>query len=96
MKRQFHQTRDASLVSVDISAPEGSFRPEKRDLILEVWLDNEPKTVAEQVNGGAGEALPHLDPAAFATSPRGWMFASGLLTVKDDDRLEQKRFTIRQ
>ena len=45
---QFHQTRDAQSLVVEISAPEGSYRPAKRDLILETWMDHEPKTVTEQ------------------------------------------------
>jgi alpha-glucosidase len=94
MKRQFHQTCDASQVAVEISAPEGSFRPAKRDLILELWLEHEPETVTEATDGGAGETLPRLDAAGFATSPRGWTFDAGLVLVKDDDSFEAVRFVI--
>jgi alpha-glucosidase len=94
MKRQFHQTRDANQVAVEISAPEGSFRPAKRDLILELWLDHEPETVTETAGGGPGEPLPRLDAAEFATSPRGWTFDAGLVMVKDNDRFEAVRFVV--
>jgi len=94
MKRQFRQTRDAGRLTVEISAPEGSFRPAKRDLILEIWSEHEPKTVTEQSTGGAGEPLPRLSTAEFATSTRGWTFASGLLTIKDSDRFQSVHFSI--
>ena len=94
MKRQFRQTREAGEVAIAISAPEGAFRPVKRDLILELWSDAEPKSVSEQVGGGAGETLPQLSAAEFETSPRGWKFAGGILLVKDQDRFEPARFRI--
>jgi alpha-glucosidase len=94
MKRQFHQTRDANQVTVDISAPEGAFHPAKRDLILELWSEQEPKTVTEQGAGGGGETLPRLDAAAFAPAPRGWVFADGLLTIKDNDGFGAVKFVV--
>jgi alpha-glucosidase len=94
MKREFRQTREAGAVTVEVSAPEGSFRPAKRDLLVETWLEHEPKNVVEQAGGGAGETLPRLSAADFATAPRGWMFAAGLLTVKDNDRFEALKLVI--
>ena len=94
MKRQFRQTREVGEVAIAISAPAGAFRPVKRDLILELWSDAEPKSVSEQVGGGAGETLPQLSAAEFETSPRGWKFAGGILLVKDQDRFEPARFRI--
>jgi len=94
MKRQFRQTRDANQVTVEVSAPEGSFRPAKRDLIVELWSDREPKTVTEQAGSGAGEPLPRLEASAFATAPRGWTFADGLVKAKDNDSFGATRFVI--
>jgi hypothetical protein len=35
-----------------------------------------------------------VEAAALAQSPRGWTYAEGVLTVKDNDRFEPARFTI--
>jgi alpha-glucosidase len=96
LKRRFHQTRDNGTVMVEVSAPEGSYRPQKRDLILELWSDHEPKSVSVKPGDGAAEGtpLPHVEAAALAQSPRGWTYAEGVLTVKDNDRFEPARFTI--
>ncbi|MDE3066331.1 MAG: DUF4968 domain-containing protein [Verrucomicrobiota bacterium] len=42
MNRQSHQIREAGKVMVEISTPKGSYRPAKRALILEAWMDHEP------------------------------------------------------
>jgi alpha-glucosidase len=98
MKRHFHQTRDKQSLVVEISAPEGSYRPAKRELMLQTWMDHEPKSVAEQIGSGtaATETLPQMDAAKLANSPKGWSFADGLLTVKDSDSFAAMRFTIQR
>lgn len=93
MKRQFSQTRDANQVTVEISAPEGSYRPAKRDLVLELWSEQEPKTVTEQGASSPG-TLPKLAPGDLATSARGWAYADGLVTVKDTDGFEAVGFLV--
>lgn len=95
MKREFHQVRDTDQVAIEISGPEGSFRPAKRDLILELWAE-EPKSVTEEAGGGAAETLPKLSPADFPTSPRGWTFASDMLRIKDNDSFHAVRFVIQK
>ena len=94
MKRQFRQISNASGLTVEVSAPEGAFRPAKRDLMVETWREREPKSVVEQAGAGAGEPLPRLEEAAFATAPRGWMFAAGLLTVKENDPFVAVKFVV--
>ncbi len=96
LRRTFHQTRDTQSWVVELSAPEGSYRPAKRDLILETWMDRAPKSVTEQSGDGAArvETLPQLDAAGLADSPKGWSYLDGLLTVKDEDHFERVRFTI--
>lgn len=91
MKRTFRQARDAQSWTLEVGAPEGAYRPEQRDLILETWLDREPKTVSESAGG---EALPRLSSAELARAPRGWTFADGRLKVKDHDRFEAVRFVV--
>jgi alpha-glucosidase len=98
LKRRFHQTRNDNEISVDISAPQGSYRPASRDLVLEIWTEREPKIVSIQHGNNAANStsLPRLDSAAFENSPRGWTYANGTLTVKDSDAFDQTRFTIRR
>ena len=96
MKRQFHQSRDANEVVVEISAPEGSFHPDTRDLILETWDDQEPRAVSVRYcsDTGNGNSLPRLKPSALAKSQCGWTYANGLITVKNNDSFEKMRFVI--
>jgi alpha-glucosidase len=98
LKRRFHQTRNDNEISVDISAPQGSYRPASRDLVLEIWTEREPKIVSIQHGNNAANStsLPRLDSAAFENSPRGWTYANGTLTVKDSDAFDQTRFTIQR
>ncbi|HEX4348920.1 MAG TPA: TIM-barrel domain-containing protein, partial [Verrucomicrobiae bacterium] len=90
MKRQFSQSRGANEVTVEISAPEGTYRPAKRDLILELWAEQEPKTVT----GGKGEVLPRVAAGDLAAAARGWAYADGLVTIKEADGFEARRFVV--
>jgi alpha-glucosidase len=90
MKRRFHQTANGKSTVIEVSAPEGKYRPQSRDLVLERWSDREPKTVTVETGQGAGESLPHL----AANGSRGWSFGNGLLTIKIPDQFEQTRFTV--
>jgi alpha-glucosidase len=92
LKRHFHQTREQNAVTVAISAPEGAYRPAKRDLILQVWADHAPSSVL--AGPGPGQKLPHLEPPALAKAPRGWSYAGGMITVKDNDSFTATQFTI--
>jgi alpha-glucosidase len=95
MKRAFRQTRDVQSCVIDVEAPTGTYRPAKRDLVLETWLDREPTSVAVQAGGAAaGENLPKFKPAELAQAPRGWTFTDGKVTIKAGDRFEAARFTI--
>jgi alpha-glucosidase len=94
MKRKFQLTQNAGSSTVEISGPEGSYRPAKRDLILELWMDREPSSVTEQSGNGGESSLSRLNPADLAGASAGWSYANGLLMVKDNDRFEQTRFTI--
>jgi alpha-glucosidase len=88
MKRTFRQTRDAQTVVVEVGAPEGSYRPAKRELVLEAWMDHEPR----RVTATNGETLTHLDPAAMTKSSGGWSYADGVLTIKETDSFKPLRF----
>jgi alpha-glucosidase len=96
LKRTFHQTTTDGSTVVEVSAPEGKYRPASRDLVLETWLAREPQSVTVQTGRepGSGEPLPRLDRNNLANASRGWSFADGVLTVKVVDRFEPTRFTI--
>ena len=96
MKRRFHQTSEVQLTTIEISGPDGAFRPAARDLMLETWMDHQPKNVSLQIGDEVtgNNSLPYLAADALAKSSHGWSFADGLLTVKDHDRFQPMRFTI--
>jgi alpha-glucosidase len=90
MRRRFHQSNNGSETVVEVSAPEGNYRPASRDLILETWMEHAPRAVTM----ASGNALPHLDSAALAKAPRGWAYTDGTLTIKDADTFGPVRITI--
>lgn len=94
MTRRFHQIRSGDKITVDVSAPEGSYRPVARDLILETWSDHAPKNISVKTGDAAEISLPRLNAETFAKSPRGWMFADGLLSAKIGDAFEPTHFTV--
>jgi alpha-glucosidase len=96
MRRRFRQTCDEHSVTIEVSAPEGAYRPARRDLMLEIWTTDKPNSVSLQIGDetAAGNSLPHLDTKALEKALRGWSFANGLLTVKDNDSFKSMRFVI--
>jgi alpha-glucosidase len=96
MKRRFHQTSDEDLATIGISAPQGTYRPALRDLILEIWTDHKPKSVSLQIGDEVTDknSLPCLAADTLAHSSHGWSFADGLLAVKDNDSFKPMRFVI--
>ncbi len=96
MKRRFHQSRNDRKMVVDVSGPEGTYRPAARDLVLETWAGHEPENIFKQTGDVAADRvlLPHLNAGALAHSPQGWSFANGLLTVKDGDSFKPMHFVI--
>jgi alpha-glucosidase len=96
MKRHFHQTSDGQETTVEISAAEGSYPPTKRDLVLETWMDHQPKSVTLLTGYEMAEKvmLPHLAEDALAKSTNGWSFANGRITVKINDSFKPMQFLI--
>ena len=82
MKRKFQLIQNDQSTIVEISEPEGSYRPAKRDLVLEMWMDHKPSSVTEETGNNNESSV-------------GWSYADGLLTVKNTDRFEQTVFTIK-
>jgi alpha-glucosidase len=95
MKRKFTETCSANQRVFEISAPEGKWRPAKRDLILETWMDRAPTSVTEQAGTRTGETLPQLNGHDLATAARGWAHSNGMLTIKGNDRFEAEAFEVR-
>jgi alpha-glucosidase len=96
MKRQFHQTQNDDGTTIDISAPDGSYRPATRDLILEIWDGQAPKSVSLEAGATSSviTELPYLKTDEITNSPSGWSYADGMLIVKSNDRFDKMRFTI--
>jgi alpha-glucosidase len=86
LKRNFHQTRSNEVIRIDLGAPEGTYRPAARDLVFEIRVDQEPKTVSVQDGDEAANAeLPRVEVDALSGSPKGWAYAEGMVTVKMAD-----------
>ncbi len=96
MKRQFRQTQDEKRTTIEISAPEGSYRPAKRDLILELWMDDKPKKVSFETGEGSLQkmTLSELAADSLTNAPSGWSFTNGLLSVKSQDTFEPMRLMV--
>ena len=96
MKRQFRQTQNGRKTRIEVSGPEGSFRPVKRDIIFELWTDEPKKVTFEAGSPGHRIELPELRVDAMTNAPSGWSFASGLLTVKSPDNFAPMQLTVEQ
>ena len=81
MRRRFTQSRNQTTTTIDVAAPEGSFRPPARDLVLSVHWSGEPS----RVTSGA-TALTRYPPQELATHPSGWTVSdTGFVVVKQPD-----------
>lgn len=89
LKRHFRQTQTDSMTAIEVSAPEGKYRPAARDLILEVVSHREPLSVSVQVGNGEIALLPRAD-----TLP-SWQVGDGVIIIRDEDHLEPVRFVIK-
>ena len=96
MKRQFSQTGDAQQTVIAISAPEGSYHPAQKELVLELWADHEPKNVSLKTGGKTSQEmiLPRLTGSATTDPASGWSYGNGLLTIKNPDSIEPMQFTV--
>ena len=89
MRRRFSQTRTATTTTIDVAAPEGSFRPQARDLILSVAPTAEPAPStsfgASRVTSGT-TTLTRYTSQELATRASGWtMSDAGFVIVKQPD-----------
>jgi Domain of unknown function (DUF5110) len=96
MKRRFHQTSDGQETTIEISAAEGGYHPAKRNLVLETWMDHQPKSVTLLTGYEMADKilLPHLTENTLAKSKSGWSFANGRITFKTNDSCKLMQFII--
>jgi alpha-glucosidase len=89
--RRFKQQRSGAGASIEVSAAEGSWRPDPRDLRLRIlWPQAAPKRVLL-----GGDALPALGEAQMGAQTSGWtMSADGFLTIKLKDRYDAFRVSL--
>jgi alpha-glucosidase len=96
LKRLFSQRQHSQKTIIEISAPEGSYRPAARQLVLETWATCAPKSVSleSRTNGNATTELPHLRLEESKNPQSGWSFDEGLLRIKTLDDFTEMRFII--
>ena len=83
-RRRFVQKRDGGRVTIDIAAPEGSWRPAPRDVVFELRGAAEPARVT-----AAGSAVSRVDEGRLAAEASGWTrTGQGVVIVKLRDRAE--------
>jgi alpha-glucosidase len=96
LKRSFRETQRDGRTTIEISAPEGSYRPAARDLVIELWPGAAPEKVSltAGTNATVSTALPNLKADELNNAPSGWTFTNGLLTVKTPDSFAPRQFII--
>ena len=96
MKRNFRQVQGSHKTTIEVSDPEGSYRPAKRDLILELWRNSKPGNVFLETgeNPSRKVTLPELTADTATNTLSGWSFTSGLLIVKCPDDFTAIKLTV--
>jgi alpha-glucosidase len=91
MRRTFRQTRSAnSSATIDVAAPEGSFRPRARDLVFQVRWDGEPRRVTT-----GSTALTRYTAEELTKQASGWSITdTGFVVVKQPDTFAALRVVI--
>jgi alpha-glucosidase len=90
MRRRFTQSRSTTMASIDVAAPEGSFRPAARDLVLSVQWSGD----VSRVTSGS-TTLTRFSAQELATHPSGWAVSdTGFVIVKQPDPFTALRVTI--
>jgi alpha-glucosidase len=95
MTRQFSQSRNGGVVTIEVAAPTGSYRPAARSLELQLVATAAP-TAITLAKGGHRVDLPRLDPVALGKASTGWaLSADGTVVVKMPDRFETMSVQLR-
>jgi alpha-glucosidase len=89
-RRRFAQKRDGDRVTIEVGAPEGSWRPAPRDVVFELRGVGEPSRVT-----AGGATLARIEAPRLATESAGWARTDqGLMLVKLRDRPEAFTITV--
>ena len=93
MRRTFRQARTADVsATVEVSAPQGSYRPKPRDLVFHVRWDGEPRNVTTGTT-----ALTRSTPEELTKQASGWTVSeTGFVVIKQPDRFEPLRIAIQK
>ncbi len=89
LKRNFRQMQTDQMTIIEVTAPEGTYRPSMRDLILEIVSHRDPLSVSIQIGDEEIIPLPRTDAS------HGWQMHDGLITIKGEDLFKPSRFMIR-
>ena len=90
MRRRFSQSRNATTTTIDVAAPEGSFRPAARDLVLSVVWTGEPGRVTS-----GSTTLTRYPPQELTTQASGWTVSdTGFVVVKQPDNFGALRVVV--
>ena len=91
MRRTFRQARPSlASATIDVTAPEGTYRPKGRDLVFHVRWEGEPSRVTT-----GSTALKRFTPQELAAEATGWSVSdTGFVIVKQPDRFQAARIVI--
>jgi hypothetical protein len=88
LRRTFAQHRDSSTITVNVSAPDGSYRPKGRPIVLIARGLADAARVTIQTGSAAPVSLSRLNPADLDHAERGWSVTEGSLRIKFPDPFE--------
>jgi alpha-glucosidase len=88
LRRTFTQHRDSSTITIDVSAPEGSYHPKGRPIVLIARGQGDAAQVTIQSGSAAAVPLPRQNTADFAHAERGWSVEDGSVRIKFPDPFE--------
>ena len=90
MRRRFSQSRTATTTTIDVAAPEGSFRPPARDLVVSVHGLTDARTVTS-----GSTAMTRYTPQELTTHASGWAVSdTGFVVVKQPDNFATLRIVV--
>lgn len=84
LRRKFTARKEASALVVEIGAPEGTYRPAPRPIVLQVRAQSD----ASRVSVG-GAPLSRMSAEELQKAERGWSVKDGTVTVRMPDRFER-------
>jgi len=88
-RRRFAARGDASSRSIEIGAPEGSYRPKPRPIHLIIRSQTDAANVSVRSGNTAAVSLPRLNLSEWVQAERGWSVRDGSLVIKMPDGFER-------